>query len=114
MLANETEAALALRRIGYPQEKLVAVFVDGLRTAKSEHHRTLAAAFLADAGAYAHVPDLIRALDDPSAWVRRTAVEALGRLQAREALPALRKREEEDDSEPVRAAAREAIRSIEG
>jgi len=108
------EAALALRRIGYPREKLVAVFADCLRRAKSEHHRTLAAEFLADVGAHDHVPDLVRALDDPSGWVRRTVAEALGKLQAREALPALRKLTERDESEAVQAAARDAIRSIEG
>jgi HEAT repeat protein len=107
------EVALALRRIGYPEEKLLPVFVDGLRRAKSEHHRTLAAEFLADVGAHAHVPDLIRTLDDPSDWVRRKVAEALGKLKARAALDALA-RLTADESEAVQAAARDAIRSIEG
>jgi len=107
------EVALALRRFGYPPKILLPVFVGGLRRAKSEHHRTLAAEFLADVGAHAHVPDLIRALDDPSAWVRRKVAEALGKLKARSALDALA-RLTVDESEAVQAAARAAIRSIEG
>jgi HEAT repeat protein len=110
--AYRFEAALALRRIGHPEEKLLPVFVDGLRRAKSEHHRALAAEFLADVGAHARVPDLIEALDDPSDWVRRTVVEALAKLDAREALPKLR-RLTKDPSEAVQAAARKAVRAME-
>ncbi|MHC5033358.1 MAG: HEAT repeat domain-containing protein, partial [Planctomycetota bacterium] len=96
------EAADALRRIGYPMKRLLPVFVDALKNAKSEYDRTTAAEVLAEAEARDHIPDLIRALDDPSDWVRRTVIEALADLGAREALPKLR-RLTEDPSEAVQA-----------
>ncbi|MHC4974504.1 MAG: HEAT repeat domain-containing protein [Planctomycetota bacterium] len=107
------EAADALRRIGYPMKRLLPVFVDALKNAKSEYDRTTAAEVLAEAEARDHIPDLIRALDDPSDWVRRTVIEALADLGAREALPKLR-RLTEDPSEAVQAAARKAVSRLGG
>ncbi len=106
------QAAVALKRIGFPPRTLLPVLVEGLHRAKSEHDRTTAAEILAELRAVDHVPDLIEALDDPSDWVRRSVVEALAKLDAREALPKLR-RLTEDPSEAVQAAARKAVRAME-
>lgn len=106
------EAAVALKRIGFPPRTLLPVLVEGLHRAKSEYDRTTAAEILAELRAVDHVPDLIQALDDPSDWVRRTVVEALARLDAKEALPKLR-RLTQDPSEAVQAAARKAVREME-
>ena len=86
------EEAPAPARSGAP-EHAVGTGISDLRRALSDTHenvRAQAVADLAATGDHRVIPDLVNALHDQSAAVREAAATALGRLEDRSALPALR------------------------
>ncbi len=76
---------------------------------RDPEHRTGVAESLADMGAVAAIPPLIRLLDAADPHVRSTAARALGRLGASEALIRLREIALEDEEAFVRAWAIDAL-----
>jgi hypothetical protein len=83
-----------------------------LSSGSSEKSRLTAAAALANIGDRSTLRPLVAALDDPSPKIRLVAVVALGRLEHKAALPALRTAALGDPDPAVRARARTAASAI--
>jgi HEAT repeat protein len=107
------QAATALSGLGSVPEPILARLDQGLESGGPSYRMCVAEALVRLGQAGRGMPVLIRALTDEAEYVRKEAVDAMGRLGplAKEAAPALTALSEKD-SEYIRVAATEALRRI--